>query len=900
MHLAKKIIIGLAALVVLFWVGAYIAVKVAFPPDKIKALVGGQASQALSREVSIGDASIGVFPNLKISLKDLRVANAPGFSPEPAFNIKELGLSVGVLSLLKFKPVINEILLNEPEILYEVDARGKNNLEGMFGPEDIEKPIDTAQVQSPVAIALKAFLIQDGRVRYRNLRDGQEIVLNRINQKASLNLDQKLENITSAGELVIREILISDKASGLKKGDIAISVRHDVTADLPGEKVKINLLEATFQDVKANLEGELRDFTKGPLWVDFRFGAPDIALASLLREIPAGVHPEIGNIAAEGTAALKGWVKGALDSVSVPAMQVHFELNNGAVSHKELGEGIRNLHVRVMATEDTLDLQDFGFELASNPVTMTALLSGLRDEFPMLDHFAVNADVDLGKMMPLLVKLGLAPEGPHLEGLVKSEIKAAGRLNPQDPSALDAIGEITLENMLVKDKSLAVPVSGKGRITLTDEIITEDLSLKIGESDVTLQGTLSHYLSLIFPEKAQGRVPQIKAKVVSENLNLDELLAGQEKKEAVDGPPMRSFPSLPKIDALLEMNLARTQFLDLTMTDFVSTTRLKDHVADTDLKGRLYTGGFSSRMRFDLQDTTDAKVNLVLKVDKVEANDFISRLNDKIPAGNRLAKTFSRMDSTLFGKFTLNADLSTHGLPHTFADNLVGTIYTLLGDGRIAETGLISSLSGALGKVNESLRFGELTFSHFDATLEAEKGRLLVKHAKFRDTPVGDLEALGSIGFDNTLALTLANFLPPSMSRKVTGATGALSSQVAQLSGVKALANLSVVPQDNQGRAILYYRIGGTLASPSFSLDANRMAQEAGGGVKNQLKDQARQQVDDLKNRAEEEKRKLEEQAKERAEAERAKLEEKAQAEKEKAADGAKDKAKKMLRGLGK
>ncbi len=899
MHLGKKIIIGLVAVVALLWVGAYIAVQLAFPPEKIKAIVSVQASKAMNRDVSIGGASIGIFPNLKIALKDLRVANAPGFSPDPTLSIRELGLSVSVMSLLRFSPVINEIRLNEPEILYEVDAKGKNNLEGLFGTEEVEAVADTAQVQSPVALALQAFIIQDGRVRYRNLRDGQEVVLNRINQRASLDVDQKLENIRTAGELMIREIQISDRSSGIKKGNISVAIKHDVNADLPGEKMRINGIELTFQDVKANLEGEIADFTTGPLALDLRFAAPDISLASVIREIPPGVHAEIGNILAEGTMGLKGWVKGKLDSTDIPSLQVDFELKDGAISHKELGEGIHNLHVRAVATADSFDLKDFGFELASNPVTMTALLSGLRDEFPQLNHFALNSVVDLSKLVPLLVKLGLLPEGPQLEGLVKSDVKANGRLNPQDPTALSVMGEVELENILVKDESLPMPVRAKGRITLTDEKITEDLALQIGESDVSVQGSLSHYLALVLPEKAQGKVPLIRLKVTSEYLNLDELLAGQKKTESQDGPPMRAFPELPKVDAVVEVNLARTQFLDMAMTDFKSTTKVANQVADTDVKGRLYTGGFSSKMRFDLLDPTDAKVGLSLKVDKVEANDFISRLNDKIPAGNRLTRTMSRMDSTLFGKFTLNADLVTHGLPHTFAENLTGTIYTQLSDGRIAETGLISSLSGALGKVNESLRFGELSFSLFESTLEAVAGRLQVKHANFRNTPVGDIEVLGDIGFDNTLALSLANYLPPAMSKRVTGATGALSSQVAKLSGVPALANASVIPQDNQGRAILYYQIGGTLASPSFSLDAGRMAKEAGGGVKSQLEDQARQKADELKARAEAEKRKLEEQAKARVDSEKDKLEEKVEEKKQEATEKAKDKAKSILKGLG-
>jgi uncharacterized protein involved in outer membrane biogenesis len=78
---------------------------------------------ALHRNVSVEDVSIRVFPNLKLSVTEVNVANTPGFSKDPAVKLRDLALSIDFVSLLRFAPVVNEIKLVQHEILYEGDAR---------------------------------------------------------------------------------------------------------------------------------------------------------------------------------------------------------------------------------------------------------------------------------------------------------------------------------------------------------------------------------------------------------------------------------------------------------------------------------------------------------------------------------------------------------------------------------------------------------------------------------------------------------------------------------------------------------------------------------------------------------------------------------------------------------
>jgi hypothetical protein len=157
---------------------------------------------------------------------------------------------------------------------------------------------------------------------------------------------------------------------------------------------------------------------------------------------------------------------------------------------------------------------------------------------------------------------------------------------------------------------------------------------------------------------------------------------------------------------------------------------------------------------------------------------------------------------------------------------------------------------------------------------------------------VGALAAVGDIGFDNSLNLSLENHLPAGLSQAVTGAGSALASEVAKLSKIPALGSASLVPVDKAGRAVVYFLVTGNLTKPSFALDSKRMASEAGAGAKNALTESLNKKKEELKAKVDAERAKVEAEARARADAEKKKLQ-------QKGSDEAKKQGKKVLKGLG-
>src|SRR5690606_5578152 len=304
----------------------------------------------------------------------------------------------------------------------------------------------------------KSFVIENGRVRYRDLQSGREIILGKINQAVSLDLDQRLENVITKGKLEISEIKVSDSASGLRTGSIKITLRHDVHMNLPAERVQVKSLDLGFQDIKVEVKGEARKFMTKPVALDFSLTAPDIRLASVLKEVPASLSPDIPKLSAKGVAALEARVKGVLDSGSLPEIFAHFTINDGGVAHKDLPAGIENLNMEMDLEGDSLRLARFGFNLGGNPVSMAALVTSLREPVPMLRNFDLDAVLDLGKLVPLLQKLAMVEKELKAEGAIQAKVNASGPLDPNAPQNLKAQGNIELRGVAAQGKPLPAPL----------------------------------------------------------------------------------------------------------------------------------------------------------------------------------------------------------------------------------------------------------------------------------------------------------------------------------------------------------------------------------------------------------------------------------------------------------
>jgi hypothetical protein len=917
----KKLLKILAVLVVLFVVAiiaAFFVVKSKFPPEKIQALVEEQVTDILKRETKVGGAGFSLVP-LGVQIKDLKIANNPGngFSKEPLVELPLAMVKIDLTKLLLFQVAIDKISIENLTLLYEVMPDGRTSIDGLGGEPDTTAKKDTAKldlskIELPGSFALNSFEIKNAKVIFNDRSQKRKIILGSINLNTSLSLDKTLENIKTSTDLTLKEISMEDAGAGLRKGGISVLLNTGVNANLRLQHLDIQNFAVGLQSIKISASGTLDRFMEDTKVVDLKVESNQINLAELIKEIPAGINPEIPKVSASGTIAFNTAVKGAIIPNKLPPINGNLILNNIAVGHSDLPAGIGSLTGNIAFTENSVSIKPFSFQLAGQTTSILLEASNLLSPQPSLNDLSVNAKLDLGVLFALANKLVSIQDISSLAGKIEATIGAKGILDPAHPEKLSVNGNVNLQNIVAQTPSIPDAVSVSGAVKFSNTEISVEPSVQIGKSDVKVKASVTDYLAMVMPRLAAGKKTNVNVNVSSANLELDRLLPPSDatKPPPADEVPMEIYPELPDIVANVNVNLANTVFRYLTLSDFSLGINFANSKANVTGKGRLYEGGFNTNVAVDLSNRKSANVKLALNVDKVEANDFISNGRKNISGESEIAKQIQSLDNTVFGKLSMKIDVSTKGLPQNFVDNLNGPIFVQIANGSLKGSKILGNVGEGLSKfeiagkkvlnppVNSK---GDMGFDELKAEFEAKNGQLLVKNFDINAKALGLLAFTGAVGFNGDLKLNLQNTLSQSISSNLNNLTKA--------------SPVSLYQKDSKGNAILFFNIVGTFADPKVTLDANKNAnpiselKDMATAKLNEAKDKAVAKLNEEKAKLEAKKKELEDKAK--AEADRVKAEAEAKkkeaeakakaeadAQKAKATDAATNKAKDALKGF--
>ena len=132
----KGIVIGIPAVIVAVVVVFYFSFN-----SIVKNGVEAVGPKVLGADVILQKANISLFSG-KGQLKGLVIGNPEGFQSDSSFKLGEVRVAVDLLSLLSDKMVINEIVIDAPDITYETSA-GKNNIEALL--ENINDFVGTSE-----------------------------------------------------------------------------------------------------------------------------------------------------------------------------------------------------------------------------------------------------------------------------------------------------------------------------------------------------------------------------------------------------------------------------------------------------------------------------------------------------------------------------------------------------------------------------------------------------------------------------------------------------------------------------------------------------------------------------------------------------------------------------------
>lgn len=860
-----KIALICGGTLIALWALALAALWILFPPAKVKEVVLRKAGEAMHREIGLGSARLRLFPFPGVSLEDFSVANNPdsGFAKEPLVSLKSLDVKLSLLSVLKFSPVVKEIALVEPRIRMEVLADGRSSLDGLGGPKDTTKPKEDSvkPLELPFPLSVESFSIENGSVTYIDRKGKSEIVLGKIDQKASFSTDKSLQNAETKGELTISDVSVSGEGLPVRKGGIRLRASHDLTLNLPGAAVDIREIKAGFQDVGVKLSGKASNILVTPD-VDLSFGTDGaIDLKKLLAEVPKEISPALSKLAIAGSVEAAFTAKGKVEPNSVPVV-------DGSIHVREFGASVAGLPaklsafrsaIHVVATQSVV-IDSTSWLLNNDPGSLELAVDSLpvpphATRKPLLRKLLAQGKVDLQAFAQVFAPLVPVLDSLKPSGVLGWKLAGSGRLDPANPAGLQIQGDATLEKVSAKLSGIADRPEVNGTASVTNSSAAARVGLQMGPTDLSADAKVADWLALAMPSMAQGKLASVQVAVKSKFIDVDKFLPPPDTsaKETPSELP-EELPELPPVSLAASFDLDLIQALGLKISKVAAKMSLKDGKFVQNMTGSVAGGGIVQSLQANLSSRRLLDVSMNANLSGVQIHDVLVGMKDRLPQG-----TARKMHDKLYGKGNAKVSAAVKAPIREASKKLTADLYGKFADGKIANFPALADMTGKAHKLFPQIpETKELAFGTMEARARLEEGKILVQDMTVDGSSLGMLKASGSIGVDQSLDLKVDTHLPKGASAGLQSGAGAAVSATGPIASAIGISPGSPLPTDEQQRVVLSWTVKGSFDKPSVAYDLPRitdLAKGAAGALAAEAKAKAeaavKEQADKLKAEAE-------------------------------------------------
>lgn len=163
----KKTLLVLGGILVVLALGTYITLQF-FLGGIVKKGVNNVGPKITQTKVELAGAAISPFSG-QGTLSGLFVGNPAGWSGDKAFYLGEIHVDMEPFSVMHDHIVINEIVIDQPEFVYETKLVSSNigdllkNIENAMGGAN-KAPETTSKEGKPIKLEVKKFILKNAKV----------------------------------------------------------------------------------------------------------------------------------------------------------------------------------------------------------------------------------------------------------------------------------------------------------------------------------------------------------------------------------------------------------------------------------------------------------------------------------------------------------------------------------------------------------------------------------------------------------------------------------------------------------------------------------------------------------------------------------------------------------------
>lgn len=786
------------SLIILVALLAVVIVAPSLLSGKISDIVKTEANKMLNAKLDFEKLGISLlrhFPNASLDLKGLTLVGVERFEGDTIVAAERISAVVSPLSLVTGDGiVIKKVLLNEPAIHALKEADGAVNWDVMKPTEEVETVEEESTGSSSFKLAVKDFRISDAVIRYED--DSTKMAFS--TEPLNLRLKGDLSAVESELDLNLKLEQVRLKSGVVTMlSDAEIEFDAAIAANLEEQRFVFKKNTLRLNAIALTLDGWAQLLADEAIAMDLKLNTDKVQFKDVLSLIPAFYTKDFRSLTAGGELTLAAWVRGEMQGAKLPSFELQAAVADGRFQYASLPKAVTDINIAAKVSspggvmdKTEVDVSRFGLRMAENKVSATFYGTNLISD-PVL-RATLNGKVDLG-----MIEQVYPLEDMKLAGTITADLSAAGRmsdLEKQRYEQLQAKGTFVVEQMGLDMASLPPVKLSRAAATISPSAMTlGELSVLVGESDLSANGQLSNYLGyLLRGDKLSGRLY-----VNSELLNLNQLMESMASDEepAVEEQPVAEKPAeeapagvivVPEnLDLSLSTNLKKILFQQMTITDVEGGMSLKGGALSLDkLALGLFGGQATASGKYSTTDPSSPTFTMDLALKQASFQETFRQLE----LVQKLVPLFEKTG----GNYSLKMDLSTR-----LDEQMSPVMNSVNANGQLSSASIRLQNIGALDAVAKALNTDKLKIIEAENVLidfAIRDGRISTEPF---DLKMGDTKMTlsGSTGLDQTIDYTA----------KVTLPEGSLK-------GVLSTVNVG---------------IGGTFTKPEIKVGLKEAAQEA-------------------------------------------------------------------------
>ena len=565
----KKILLILFLISLFVFVGGTIALRIAFPPAKVKAMLITRMSEVLHRQVEIESISVGLRG---LRVKDFKISEKPSFDKGTFVQAGQFQIRPKFLPLLKKQISISEVTLISPEINIMRKVDGSFNFSDLMVekiPEaKKEEKAEKIEKGPPAKIKPIAFSFLVSKV---TISGGEVKFVDRTPQK--LSADLKNINLSVYGISLVSPFFV-EASFDVAKEKLEGSLAFKGSVDIKEGSIKIKESLATIAGAGIGATGSVEKFME-PEKLSFAINikSEDFALEKLSKTFPFS-----GDFLMSGEPDISADISGNLNKIKIKGnigirkVEALFK----DLFHKPSGiDGGMGIDI-VLEDNNILKLNSISIALGEMKASASGKVVGLKEERRLnlkvsLEKFDMKS---LHELVPLAKNYGLS-------GKVAGETKISGV-----PKSIDISGRMGVENV---------------------ESAQEQISVKLDRSNLEYSGNVLNFKKPKVDFNLD--VGTVEVKVAEEPKKPKEGKPGaketKEEPPAVKGKPSPKIGIPPDATVSGKLKLKKLIFQNYQISDCSATLDVAKSMLSLKLLSlSAYDGSMKGSLSADLGDTS--------------------------------------------------------------------------------------------------------------------------------------------------------------------------------------------------------------------------------------------------------------------------------------------------------